>query len=226
MRLDRFISHHTRLGKKRSRALIENCEVRVNKHIVRDPLLRVDRFDTITCGSETLQEHQAHYLMMHKPAGILSATKDPEFKTAIDLIDTPYAHELHIAGRLDRASTGLLLLTNDGRWSKQLTEPEQNVAKVYEVGLRDPIEERYHEIFANGIYLAYEDHTTQPVTFTQLNERRVEVTLHEGRYHQIKRMFHAVGNQVTSLHRTRIGKIELGDLSTGAFQTIEADAIF
>ena len=223
MRLDRFISHHTRLGKKRSRALIEGAKVTVDGSTVLDYRHPVDRFSTITCEGQCLQQHQAQYLMLHKPAGVLSATKDPEFQTAIDLIKEPWADELHIAGRLDRASTGLLLLTNDGRWSKRLTDPDQKVAKVYQVGLRDPIQPHYHDVFAKGIYLAYEDLTTQPVQFTELSERKVEITLHEGRYHQIKRMFHAVGNQVTSLHRNQIGNLRLGGLNPGCYQRISPD---
>lgn len=226
MRLDRFISHHTRLGKKRSRALIEAAQVTVDGCFVLDYRHPVDRFSSISCEGQILQDQKAHYLMLHKPAGILSATTDPEFQTAVDLIQEPYAGELHIAGRLDRASTGLLLLTNDGRWSKRLTEPEHKVPKIYQVTLRDPIQEHYHDTFANGIYLAYEDLTTQPTSFTQLDDHKVEITLHEGRYHQIKRMFHAVGNKVTSLHRSQIGSLKLGDLNPGCYQSIQPHQVW
>ena len=147
--------------------------------------------------------------MLHKPAGHLSATSDPEHPVVIDLIDHPLRHELHLAGRLDRASTGLLLLTNHGRWSKNLTEPGRRIPKTYLVQLRDPVAPDTAEVFAKGIYFAYEDLTVQAAGFEVLSPRQVRLTLHEGRYHQVKRMFHAIGNRVTALHRESIGTIHL-----------------
>ena len=153
-------------------------------------------------------------------AAALSATSDPQHPTVIDLIDEPYAADLHIAGRLDRASTGLLLLTNDGRWSRSLTEPDKKVPKIYQVQLRDPVRADCAEIFSQGIYFAFEDLTTSPVELTILSETSVEITLYEGRYHQIKRMFHAIGNKVVGLHRAQIGELKLGQLPVGSYTLI------
>ena len=221
MRLDRFLSHKTRLGKKTVRQKIDLGLAQVDGVVERFHRADVDHFSTVTLEGETLQENEAIYLMLHKPAGYLSATTDPEHPTVIDLIDEPFAKDLHIAGRLDRASTGMLLLTNDGRWSRALTEPDKKVGKVYHVELRDPVRSDCVDIFNQGIYFAFEDLTTAPVELKILAERKVEITLYEGRYHQIKRMFHAIDNKVVGLHRSQIGSLQLGELQPGEYQRID-----
>jgi len=220
MRLDRFLSHQTRLGKKLVRQKIDAGMVSVNGHVELFNRCEVDHFTTVEMDGVVLQENEAIYLMLHKPAGYLSATSDLQHPTVIDLIDEPYAVDLHIAGRLDRASTGLLLLTNDGRWSRSLTEPDEKVPKIYQVELRDPIRADCAEIFSQGIYFAFEDLTTGPVELKILGETSVEITLYEGRYHQIKRMFHAIGNKVIGLHRAQIGELTLGQLPAGSYTRI------
>jgi 16S rRNA pseudouridine516 synthase len=170
----------------------------------------VDRFMQVQLGDEIIQSaERALYLMLHKPAGVLSATVDAEHQTVIDLIDDPDKHTLHIAGRLDRASTGLLLLTNDGRWSKQFMNAESKVSKVYLVETLQPIPHEAVATFAQGIYFATEDITTLPAGLEILAEKRARITLHEGRHHQIKRMLGRVGCLVSSLHRESIGSLTL-----------------
>ncbi|MFC5051905.1 pseudouridine synthase [Rubritalea spongiae] len=223
MRLDRFLSHQTRLGKKTVRQKIDAGIVKVDGSVETFHRTEISQFTTVELEGEILQQREAIYLMLHKPAGYLSATTDPQHPTVIDLIKEPYASELHIAGRLDRASTGLLLLTNDGRWSRALTEPEKKIPKVYSVTLRDPVREDASEFFAQGIYFAFEDLTTAPVELEIVGEKQVNITLFEGRYHQIKRMFHAIGNKVTSLHRERIGELTLNQLPEGQYTRISKD---
>lgn len=200
--------------------------VKVDGEIVRSGWCEIDRFSRVEVDGEILQAEVALYFMLHKPAGYLSATQDPQHPTVIGLIDHPLRAELHLAGRLDRASTGLLLLTNDGRWSKRVTEPAEEIDKVYLVTTRDPIATDTAEAFAAGIYFAWEDLTTRPASLEILAERQARVTIHEGRYHQVKRMFHAVGNQVTSLHRERIGRLALDEtLPAGGSRALTAEEI-
>ena len=225
MRLDRFlIRRGTHSGKEVARLLADG-RVRVNGKIETSGLFKTDRFTTIELDGEILQQHEAVYLMLHKPAGYLSATTDPVHPTVMELIDHPLKGELHLAGRLDRATTGLLLLTNDGRWSKGVTEPVEEIPKIYRVKTRDAITPDTAGIFAAGIYFAYEDLTTQPARLEVLRGRESLVTIHEGRYHQVKRMFHAVGNQVTGLHRESIGELALGDLPEGSSRKLTAEEI-
>lgn len=185
----------------------------------RDGQRQVGDFSKITLDEVILSNRLPVYLMLNKPAGYLSATIDHEHPTVMELIDAN--DDLHIAGRLDRASTGLLLLTNDGQWSRRLTEPKEGVAKVYQVTTAESISAETAEQFRQGIYFAYEDLTTQAADLEILSSQSAKVTIYEGRYHQIKRMFHAVGNRVTSLHRLSIGSIQLDQaLEPGNYRSL------
>lgn len=211
MRLDRFICKHTHHSHKTSRLLIVRGHVQVDLEIERDPLKEVGQFSTIQLDDNLLQQKTAHYLMLHKPVGYLSATRDPQHPTVIDLMAPALRPILHIGGRLDRSTSGLLILTNDGLWSRRLTEPKEKIPKVYHVRTASPITQDTHSRFADGIYLAYEDLTTSPAELEQLGDCEARLTIYEGRYHQVKRMFTAVGNRITSLHRERMGEIRLDD---------------
>lgn len=225
MRLDRFLTRRGTHACKEVARLLAGAKVRVDGEVETSGLRRIDRFSRVELDGEILQSHEAVYLMLHKPAGYLSATIDPLHPTVIELIDHPLRDELHLAGRLDRASTGLLLLTNDGRWSKRVTEPREDIPKVYRVTTRDVISPETSGIFAAGIYFAYEDLTTRPAVLEILGAREALLTIHEGRYHQVKRMFHAVGNQVLSLHRESIGALVLGDLPPGMSRRLTAEEV-
>lgn len=224
MKLDRLIAKHHSMGRSAAHRLIAAGRAQVNGQVVRDNAFEVDRFAQVRLDDVAVQAgERALYLMMHKPAGILSATSDAEHRTVIDLLDDPDKHTLHIAGRLDRATSGLVLLTNDGRWSKRLMEPDEKVPKVYWVDTQDPISPDAVEAFARGFYFHTEDITTRPAELVIVAERRARLTLHEGRYHQVKRMFHRVQNRVVALHRESIGPICLPpDLPPGGWRELTA----
>jgi 16S rRNA pseudouridine516 synthase len=225
MRLDRFLTRRGTHSCKEVARLLADGRVLVDEAVETSGLRRITRFSRVTLDGEVLQEQEAVYLMLHKPAGYLSATTDPQHPTVMELIDHPLKAELHLAGRLDRASTGLLLLTNDGRWSKLVTEPVEEISKVYRVTTRDEIAPETADIFAAGIYFAYEDLTTRPALLEIVSGREALLTIHEGRYHQVKRMFHAVGNQVLGLHRESIGPLVLDDLPAGKFRHLCAEEV-
>ena len=224
MRLDRFLYHHTDYGRKEIRRLLASSRVQVEGDVEKDTQREISDFTQVHLDGKLLREDTACYLMLNKPAGYLSATTDPEHPTVMELIDVPQT--LHIAGRLDRATTGLLILTNDGKWSRALTEPKENVPKVYVVEVEKPITEETSAQFSAGIYFAYEDLTTAPADLEILNDRKVKLTIYEGRYHQVKRMFHAVGNRVTSLHRESMGGIFLdSELQPGEYRELTEEEI-
>jgi len=225
MRLDRFLTRRGAHSCKTVARLLAEGRIRVDNSVESCGLRRISRFSRVEIDGEILQEQEAVYLMLHKPAGYLSATTDPLHPTVMELIDHPLRDELHLAGRLDRASTGLLLLTNDGRWSKRVTEPVEEISKVYRVTTRDEISPQTAAIFAEGIYFAYEDLTTRPAALEITDKQAGTLTIHEGRYHQVKRMFHAVGNQVLSLHRESIGALVLDDLPPGKFRHLSTAEI-
>lgn len=169
----------------------------------------ISQFSHVTLDGEVLQADTALYVMLNKPAGVVSATRDDQHQTVIDLLNREDKQGLHIVGRLDFNSTGLLLLTNDGAWSRRLTSPEHKVAKNYLVTLENSITDDYVQAFAQGMYFPYEDIQTQPAQLHITSQFTAEVILTEGRYHQIKRMFGRFQNPVVRLHRTKIGCIHL-----------------
>lgn len=224
MKLSRFLYHQTPHGKYEVRRIIAAGRVSVDGKQERDSQRQIGDFTQVTLDDVVLRNQSPVYLMLNKPAGYLSATVDDEHPTVMELIDSSEA--LHIAGRLDRASTGLLILTNDGKWSRHITEPKEGVAKVYEVTTAEPIGAETTVHFQQGIYFAYEDMTTQPAELQILTSQSALVTIYEGRYHQIKRMFHAVGNRVTSLHRLSMGSIHLDDgLEPGQYRELTQDEV-
>jgi 16S rRNA pseudouridine516 synthase len=166
--------------------------------------------------------------MLHKPVGVVCATKDNKHKTVIDLLGSILTPDekasLHLVGRLDLNTSGLVLLTNDSRWSEQLTSPKSKVAKHYLVTLKNPLSNEYIDAFAKGMYFAFENITTKPVTLKIISQYQAEVILMEGRYHQIKRMFGRFKNPVVALHRKSIGEYVLDErLKEGECQFLSID---
>jgi 16S rRNA pseudouridine516 synthase len=227
VKLDRLLAKHDTMGRNQARALIAAGRVRVNGSVNRRHDLEVDRFTGVELDNIPLRQPERRlHIMLHKPVGVLSATSDAVHRTVIDLIDDPDRHTLHLVGRLDRNTSGLILLTNDGNWSKPLMAPETKVPKVYLVETRDSISSSAVDAFAAGFHFHTEDLTTLPAALEILGERQARLTLHEGRYHQIKRMFHRIGNRVVKLHRESIGAITLPpDLGSGQWRMLEKEEI-
>lgn len=223
MRLEDLVSKRLGCGGRRARLLVLAGRVSVSGASSTDPRLAVSRFERVVVGEEIVQAGGERLrLLLHKPVGILSATKDAVHRTVLDLVDLPGKEGLHLAGRLDRSSSGLVLLTNDGAWSESFMRPGAKVEKVYLVGTDRPIPPTAADRFAEGFHFPTEGITTRPARLELLAPRLARVILTEGRYHQIKRMFHRIdGIRLTSLHRLRIGPYELpDDLPPGEWQRI------
>jgi len=226
MRLDKWIQKHCQCGKSAARVMIARGSVVVDAEVIRDSLFEVNQFQQIHLDGKLSQSKEAHYIMLNKPAGVVSATADSRHETVVDLIEESFASTLHLAGRLDKESTGLMILTNDGHWSRKLTEPNEAIPKSYLVMTETEISIETVDAFEQGFYFAYEDLTTLPAQLEILNSYEARVVIYEGKYHQIKRMFHAVGNRVISLHRESMGMIELDEtLPLGAYRSLVPDEI-
>ncbi|MBM7060370.1 pseudouridine synthase [Pseudomonas sp. UL073] len=226
MRLDRLLANLPHSNRRDARLALAAGRVRVDGATVRDGLLEIREFHRVELDAELLQAGKpARYFMLHKPAGVVSATEHPEHRTVLELLDEPDRHELHLAGRLDLTTTGLLLITNDGHWSRRLTLPQSEKPKVYYVETEQAIDAEYVETFARGLYFAYEDITTRPAALEILGSHSARLTLLEGRYHQVKRMFGHFRNRVLRLHRERVGALELGDLPEGSYRALSAGEI-
>lgn len=227
MRIDRFLSNLPCFNRQQVRLLLVQQRVRVDDVAVSDGHYPVSVFSRIEVDQQLLQAGQAaRYFMLHKPVGCVSATLDPVHRTVLDLLDEPDKHTLHIAGRLDFNTTGLLVLTNDGQWSRRLTQPATKLPKTYYVETEQPITDAYIAKFREGCYFAFENLTTLPAELTLLGSHSARLSIVEGRYHQVKRMFGYFDNKVTRLHRERMGPLQLDpQLAPGQYRALRADEI-
>lgn len=226
MRLDKFIGHASELSRRDIHRAIKRGEVMVNGAVARAPDLSLNTQDQVTLQGRPVAAPAPRYLMLHKPAGVLSARTDAHQPCVLDLVDTPRKDTLQIVGRLDKDTTGLLLLTDDGQWNHRITSPRNACPKVYRVITAEPIAPETAERFAEGILLKNDSKPTHPATLELLGERRAQITLQEGRYHQVKRMFAATGNRVIELHRVAVGGIVLdSQLAPGDFRYLTDEEV-
>jgi len=179
----------------------------------------------ILVDDEPLDPAQGMILMLHKPVGYTCSTKDTG-RLIYDLLPPRFRLRnpvLSSVGRLDRDTSGMLLMTDDGALLHRITSPKAHLPKVYEAVLAEDIRGDEAEIFASGsLVLESETEALAPAILTVLEPRRVHITLVEGRYHQVRRMFAAVGNHVESLHRVSMGRLTLGELAPGAWRLLSA----
>ncbi len=208
-RLDRFLIEKVRLKNKDVRLLLAQKRILLDGRHANGMNQTINKFTKIQIDENIIQNNKPCYIKLHKPKGVVSATKDANHKTVVDLLAPNEPTDLHIAGRLDFNSTGLILLTNDGQWSRKLSAPESNIEKRYSVTIDKPITQDVIDAFSRGIYFAFENTTTLPATLTMHDEYTAEVILKEGKYHQIKRMFGHFQIEVLTLHRFAIGSIVL-----------------
>lgn len=219
MRLDKYLSQATGLPRSLVKRQIKCKNVEVNGQLCQDHGYKVLNDDQVTLEGLDVTAPGPKYLMLNKPQGTVCVTEDSEHPTVIDLLDQVSIRDLHPAGRLDIDTTGLVLITNDGQWSHRITSPKYQCDKVYLVSTAEPITPAYMTQFASGITLRNEDKPTLPAELEILSDTQARITLHEGRYHQVKRMFAAMGNKVTALHREQIGNIHLDeDLELGEYR--------
>ncbi len=208
-RLDRWLSHKLKIKAADTRLLLAQRRVVVDGVLAQSISQPVDRFSVISVDEQEVRNTRPVYVMLNKPMGVVSATRDEKYPPVIDLLDRADKGELHVVGRQDFNSTGLILLTNDGRWSQRLTSPDSKVSKRYQVGVKEKICPETVKGFVEGIYFHREKTFTRPAGLKMLNDYNAEVILTEGRYHQIKRMFGHFNNEVLSLYRSDIGPIQL-----------------
>lgn len=227
MRVDRFLSNLPHFNRQHVRLLLAERRIKVDGQVISDPHHEVREFNRVECDCQVLQIGKpARYFMLHKPTGCISATQDPKHPTVLDLIHETDKQDLHIAGRLDFNTTGLMLITNDGHWSRRLTQPKTKLPKVYRVETEQDIGPEYAPTFAAGLYFAFENLITQPATLQLLGPRCARLSIVEGRYHQVKRMFGHFNNKVVGLHRESIGPLQLdAALAPGQYRRLSAEEI-
>lgn len=221
MRLDKFISNNSLYSRSDIKRLIKSQRIAVNDESAASPEQKIKpKHDVVKIDGTVIEAVGKLYLMLHKPAGVVCANSDSEHPTVIDLLrdETCFVgkknaplplKDLQIAGRLDMDTTGLVLITNDGKWNQRVTSPATDCKKVYLVTLREPIDPKVTEIFARGVQLEGEKKKTRPAILHIITPTKVTLALSEGKYHQVKRMFAATGNGVKTLHREAVAGIVL-----------------
>lgn len=225
MRLDKYLATHSDATRTLAKMAIKTGRVEINGSVVKDQGRKVLPSDIVSINGRELQVSGDVYLVMNKKAGIICATQDDEQDTVLDFLDGYTHRELHIAGRLDKDTTGLVLITSDGKWSHRVTSPNYVCEKVYLLETILPIDESYTVAFSEGILLRDEVKPTKPARLEILTPTTARLTLTEGKYHQVKRMFGAMGNRVTKLHREAVGVVSLGDLAEGEFRELTESEI-
>lgn len=233
MRLDKFICKSTELTRNEAKKLLKSGEVRVNDEIAKNAAMQVHENNCITIDGQELTARTSRYFMLHKVADSICSNVDEVYPSVLHFLEVDKAFDLHIAGRLDADTTGLVLITDDGRWSHNVISPKKDCQKTYRVWLRDVITEDKAvdliEQFKQGIQLQGEYSLTRPAVLVRVTDSDVEnevlLTITEGKYHQVKRMFAAVGNRVVGLHREQIGEIKLADLPAGQWRSLTAEEV-
>lgn len=227
MRLDKFLAETTGLTRSQAAKVLRQSAVTVNGKIEKSGAVKVSPDDEVCYDGERLNwVENGQYIMLHKPQGYICSHEDGDYPTIYQFFDYPLSARLHSAGRLDVDTTGLVLLTDDGQWSHRITSPKFHCEKTYLVTLADPVEVNYVQACADGILLRGEKEPTKPATLEILDDYNVHLTLSEGRYHQVKRMFAALGNKVVALHRWKIGNVVLDEhLAEGEFCSLTEEEI-
>lgn len=220
MRLDKFLANMGVGTRTEVKQLLKKGKVTVNTSVEKSPKSYINPTEDMVCVNEKQVEFvNIVYIMLNKPKGYISATHDESNRTVIDLIPEYQHLNIFPVGRLDKDTEGLLLITNDGQFSHNLMSPSKHVSKTYEVTSQNPVTKADIDAFKKGIILS--DGPVKPAQLTRINETTSQVTIYEGKYHQVKRMFHAIENEVLELKRLKIAKLALDEnLKSGEYKLL------
>jgi 16S rRNA pseudouridine516 synthase len=231
MRLDKYVANNSGLSRTEAIQAIRAGRVCLDQLPCTQFAARIKPSQTISLDGLTLNEPMAIYWMVNKPAGVVCANSDAEHPTLFDLLNLTQLHpslrnSLQIAGRLDRDTTGLVLVTSDGAWNHMMTSPNKTLGKRYRVTAAEPITAMAVAQIQAGMLLRGESKITRPAKIKLLDQTHCLLEITEGKYHQVKRMMAATGNRVIALHRETIGCIELDpSLQPGQHRALKEEEI-
>ena len=226
MRLDKFLVECGIGSRTEVKKILGNGQVKVNGVITKSSKEQIDEIkDKITCKNEELEYKKFRYYVMHKPSGYITAIDDYREKTVMEVLpEWVIRKDLFPVGRLDKDTEGLLLFTNNGRLSHELLSPKKHVDKIYEVHLRESISDENIKKLESGVIIL-DNYFTKEAKVNKVEDKIIELTITEGKYHQVKEMLKAVGNEVFYLKRLSFGKLELGNLKKGEVIEISLEDI-
>lgn len=226
LRIDKYLADCGIGTRSEVKKYIKAKQITVNEQVISKPDVKVDENIDRICfmGKEIIYEKYVYYLL-HKPAGCVTAKQDNVHKTVMKYFpEEILAKDIAPVGRLDLDTEGLLLFTNDGPLTHHLLSPTHHIPKTYYAILDKEVPETAVELFKNGVDIG-DDKLTLPAELVILSEKEAELTIHEGRFHQVKRMFEAVGCTVTYLKRLSMGSLTLGDLPKGEYRKLTEEEI-
>lgn len=226
MRLDKFLAHANYGTRREVKKIIRSGWVSVNDQIVKNDDFKIDENkDIIYVDNEQVIYQQFYYIMLNKPNGYVSATIDDRYPTVIDLIYEDYALDLFPVGRLDLDTEGLLLLTNDGSLSHELLSPKKHVDKEYYVELEKDFNDQDIKTLEAGVAINDQE-VCKEAKVKRIDNNKMMLIIQEGKYHQVKRMMHAIDNEVTYLKRVRMGSLKLDEaLPLGEYRALNEEEI-
>ena len=231
-RLDKFLANAGFGTRTEVKKLIKQKRVQVDGEIPKNGDTKIDpEKQTISVDGEMVSSQKHEYILLHKPAGYLTATKDAKDPTVMDLVDSRIKDRLFPVGRLDKDTEGLLLITDDGPLSHELLSPKKHVPKTYYARVSGKIPEDACRRFTEGLDIG-DEKPTLPAELKIIKDdsegqcSEIELTIHEGRFHQVKRMVHTIGCEVTYLKRISMGSLKLeNSLEKGAYRRLTAEEI-
>ncbi|MFC3927806.1 pseudouridine synthase [Streptococcus caprae] len=232
MRLDKFLSEVGLGSRTEVKALLKKKQIMVNGKVKTSPKSQIDETrDQVTYQGQELSYEKYVYYLLNKPKGVISATDDPKHRTVLDLLDDRARQkEVFPVGRLDKDTHGLLLLTNNGQLAYAMLSPKKHVDKVYEAEISGLMTDQDVKIFADGIKLS--DHDCQPALLSIISSDEtsqtccVQITIREGKFHQVKRMVAACGKEVTDLKRLSMGPLVLDEhLALGLYRSLTSEEL-
>ena len=227
MRLDKFLCDTAGLTRTEAKNAVKKGQIAVNGQVQKAADFKVkENEDTVTFQGKPLSYAAFHYYMLHKPAGVITATEDKKESTVMDILKEEKVKNLFPVGRLDRDTEGLLLITDDGGLAHNLLSPKKHVDKEYLVKVRDSISEEDCKKLSEGVNIG-DEKPTAPAKVERVAEKEILLTIREGRFHQVKRMLQAVGNEVVYLKRLSMGSLRLPeDLEKGAYRPLSEEEIY
>ena len=221
-RLDQFIAHTTTYSRKEAKAILKQGRITINGVRCKSSKEKINTSDTIALDQHPLEAQQHVYFALNKPANYCCSHEDDGHPSALYLLPESQ-QKLLFAGRLDADTTGLIFISTDGKWCHRVSHPShsrQAIGKVYAVTLAEPFTEAEKLTLSQGILLKNESKPTLPCNINIIHSTLVHIELFEGKYHQVKRMFAAVGNKVNQLERLSIHGVKLDKLERGQFRVL------
>jgi 16S rRNA pseudouridine516 synthase len=225
MRLDKYLADNSDYSRSDVKTLIKQKRVVLSSGIAAKASHHLNSSEIVTLDQEIITPIGIRTFLLHKPQGYICSSVDEAYPSVLNLLNEPKKSRLKIVGRLDQDTTGALLITDDGQLVHHINSPKSGCKKSYIASLDSPINQQMIKQLESGVKLKGDDKLTLPATVEVMEPQRVKLTISEGRYHQVKRMFAAVGNHVHQLHRSAIASVDISSLDLARYRCLSVEEV-